>query len=188
MDCCNANEKCLIVTTINPIWHSCPAHHGTKILSSHSYFVAAMQGKHHLCTLSSHSYFVAVMQGKHHLCTQFILKQNTNEAHCCLQIQLNIFFLSLGLGTSFQLQSILTLIVQRTVSKCKVHSRTTARNLESMSFCIFCYFQPLLFTSNQAFNQAFNPRVCCSAGTQQKRKPQWNSSKVMDYRPLLYHK
>ena len=21
MDCCNANEKCLIVTSINPIWH-----------------------------------------------------------------------------------------------------------------------------------------------------------------------
>ena len=24
--------KCLIVTTINPIWHSCPVHPGTKIL------------------------------------------------------------------------------------------------------------------------------------------------------------
>ena len=30
MDCCNANEKCLIVTTINPIWHSHPVHHGMK--------------------------------------------------------------------------------------------------------------------------------------------------------------
>ena len=30
MDCCNANEKCLIVTTINHIWHSHPVHHGTK--------------------------------------------------------------------------------------------------------------------------------------------------------------
>ena len=30
------------------------------------------------------------MQGKHHLCTQFILNQNTNEAHCCLHIQLSI--------------------------------------------------------------------------------------------------
>ena len=34
MDCCNANEKCLIATTINPIWHSCPEWY--KILSSHS--------------------------------------------------------------------------------------------------------------------------------------------------------
>ena len=30
MDCCNANEKCLIATTINPIWNSHPVHHGTK--------------------------------------------------------------------------------------------------------------------------------------------------------------
>ena len=29
MGCCNANEKCLIVTTINPISHSHPVHHGT---------------------------------------------------------------------------------------------------------------------------------------------------------------
>ena len=56
------------------------------------------------------------MQGKHHLCTQFILKQNTNEATCCLQLQLSICFLLLGLDTSFQLQSILTLIVQTIVS------------------------------------------------------------------------
>ena len=56
------------------------------------------------------------MQGKHHLCTQFILKQNTNEAHCCLHLQLSIFFLLLGLDIPFQLQSILTLIVQTIVS------------------------------------------------------------------------
>ena len=56
------------------------------------------------------------MQGKHHLCTQFILKQNKNEATCCLQLQLSIFFLPLGLDTSFFLQSILTLIVQAIVS------------------------------------------------------------------------
>ena len=29
-DCCNSNEKCLIVTTINPIWCSHPVHHGKK--------------------------------------------------------------------------------------------------------------------------------------------------------------
>ena len=56
------------------------------------------------------------MQGKHQLCTQFILKQNTNEGHSCLQPQLSIIFLSLGLDTSFQLQSILKLIVQTIVS------------------------------------------------------------------------
>ena len=30
MGCCNTKSKCLIVTTINPIWHSHPVHHGTK--------------------------------------------------------------------------------------------------------------------------------------------------------------
>ena len=56
------------------------------------------------------------MQGKHHLCTQFILKQNTNKATCYLQLQSSIFLLPLGFNTSFQSQSILTLIGQRTVS------------------------------------------------------------------------
>ena len=68
------------------------------------------------------------MQGKHHLCTQYILKQNTDEATCCLQIQLSIFSLLLGLDTSFQLQSILTLIVQRTVSMCLVHSQSNSKD------------------------------------------------------------
>ena len=31
MGCCNTITKCLIVTTINPIWHSHPVHHGTKL-------------------------------------------------------------------------------------------------------------------------------------------------------------
>ena len=30
MGCCNANEKCWIVATINPIWRSHPVRHGTK--------------------------------------------------------------------------------------------------------------------------------------------------------------
>ena len=30
MGCCNTNKISLIVMTINPIWHSCPVHHGTK--------------------------------------------------------------------------------------------------------------------------------------------------------------
>ena len=32
MGCCSTNEKSLIVTTINPIWHSRPVHPGTKKL------------------------------------------------------------------------------------------------------------------------------------------------------------
>ena len=31
MGCCNANEKCLIVTTINPISHSRHVDHGTEL-------------------------------------------------------------------------------------------------------------------------------------------------------------
>ena len=31
MGYCNTNSKCLIVTTINPIWPSRPVHPGTKI-------------------------------------------------------------------------------------------------------------------------------------------------------------
>ena len=46
----------------------------------------------------------------------FILKQNTNQATHCLDFHLSIFFLVKGLGTSNQLQSILTLIVQTIVS------------------------------------------------------------------------
>ena len=67
--------------------------------------------------LGSHSFFIAVMQGKHHLCKQFIIKQNKNEATCCLQVQSSIFFLPLGLDTSLQSHSILISIVQRYVSK-----------------------------------------------------------------------
>ena len=33
MGCCNTNEKSLIVTTINPIWRSRPAHPGTKFFN-----------------------------------------------------------------------------------------------------------------------------------------------------------
>ena len=32
MGCCSTNEKSLIVTTINPIWHSHPVQPGTKHL------------------------------------------------------------------------------------------------------------------------------------------------------------
>ena len=59
---------------------------------------------------------LALKAGKHHLCTQFILKQNTNQASHCLDFQSSIFFLVKGLDTLFFLQSILTLIVQTIVS------------------------------------------------------------------------
>ena len=50
------------------------------------------------------------------LAHNFILKQNTNQATYCLDFHLSTFFLVKGLGTSNQLQSILTLIVQTIVS------------------------------------------------------------------------
>ena len=33
MGCCNTNEKSLVVTTINPLWHRHPVHPGTKKLT-----------------------------------------------------------------------------------------------------------------------------------------------------------
>ena len=89
MGCCNTNEKSLIVTTINPIWCSHPVHPGTKEFT--------------ICSLKSKENII--------FAHNFILKQNTNQATCCLDFQSSIFFLSLGLDTLFQLQSILTLIV-----------------------------------------------------------------------------
>ena len=76
MGCCKTNEKSLIVTTINPIWRSRPVHPGTKILH------CSLKGKENI--IFAHN---------------FILKQNTNQATCCLDFQTSIFFLSLGLDT-----------------------------------------------------------------------------------------
>ena len=90
MGCCNTNNKCLIVATINPICHSHPVHHGTKIKV--------------LIRLKSKEIII--------FAHNFILKQNTNQATHCLDSHLSIFFLVKGLDTSSQLQSILTLIVQ----------------------------------------------------------------------------
>ena len=86
--------KCLIVTTINPIWHSRPVHPGTKHLT--------------ICSLKSKENII--------FAHNFILIQNTNQASHCFDFQSSIFFLSLGLDTLFFLQSILTLIVQTIVS------------------------------------------------------------------------
>ena len=94
MGCCNTNKKSLIVTTINPIWHSHPVHHGTKFLV--------------LINLKSKEIII--------FAHNFILIQNTNQASHCFDFQSSIFFLVKRLDTSNQLQSILTLIVQTILS------------------------------------------------------------------------
>ena len=94
MGCCNTNKKSLIVTTINPIWHSHPVHHGTKFEV--------------LISLKSKENIIFAQN--------FILIQNTKQASHCFDFHLCIFFLVKGLDTSNQLQSILTLIVQTIVS------------------------------------------------------------------------
>ena len=94
MGCCNTNNKCLIVTTINPICHSHPVHLGTKKLRIRS------------CKSKENITFAH----------NFIWIQNTKQATHCFVFHLSIFFLVKGLDTSNQLQSILTLIVQTIVS------------------------------------------------------------------------
>ena len=84
-----AIQQCLTVTTINPIWHSCPLHPGTKNLT--------------ICSLKSKENII--------FAHNFIIEQNTNQASHCFDFYLCIFFLISGLDTSNQLQSILTLIV-----------------------------------------------------------------------------
>ena len=93
MDCCNTNKKSLIVTTINPIWHSHPVHHSTKFQ-----VLISLKSKENI--IFAHN---------------FILIQNTNQASHCFDFQSSIFFLMIGLDTLFFLQSILTLIVQTIV-------------------------------------------------------------------------
>ena len=94
MGCCNTNKKCLIVTTINPIWCSRPVHPGTKQVTIYS--------------LKSKEIII--------FAHDFILMQNTNQASSCLDLQSSIFFLVKGLDTLFFLQLIFTLIVQTKVS------------------------------------------------------------------------
>ena len=90
---CNKKRTPLIVATINPILcrtcvYPCTFH---KVFI-HKFY----SSKHREIIIFAHN---------------FILKQNTNQATCCLDFQSSIFFLSLGLDTLFSLQSILTLIV-----------------------------------------------------------------------------
>ena len=94
MGCCNTITQCLIVTTINPICRSRPVHPSTNFFN-----ICSLKSKENI--IFAHNYFK---------------KQNTNQASHCFDFYLCIFFLSLGLDTSNQSQSILTLIVQTTVS------------------------------------------------------------------------
>ena len=89
MGCCNTKIQCLIVTTINPIWRSCPVHPGKKHLT--------------ICSTKMKENII--------FAHYFILEQNTNQASHCFDFHLCIFFLVRGLDISNQLQSILTLIV-----------------------------------------------------------------------------
>ena len=81
MGCCSTNEKSLIVTTINPIWRSCPVRPATKLITIYS-----LKSKENI--IVAHN---------------FILKQNTDQASHCFDFYLSIFFLVKGLDTSNQL-------------------------------------------------------------------------------------
>ena len=117
MGCCSTNEKSLIVTTINPIWRSCPVHPATKQFT--------------ICSLKSKESII--------FAHNFILKQNTNQSTCCLDFQSSIFFLSLGLDTLFFLQSILTLIVQTIVSAVSdTFSKQPSKEPSKVSLWISC--------------------------------------------------
>ena len=95
MGCFNTNKKSLIVTTINPIWHSSPVHPGTKFQ-----VLISLKSKENI--IFAHN---------------FILKQNTNQASHCFDFYLSIVFLVKGLDTSNQLYSILKLIIKRTLGQ-----------------------------------------------------------------------
>ena len=91
--CCNKMRTRLIVATINPILRRPCVHPSTfhKVLI-HNF----CSPKRREIIIFAHNYF---------------RKTNTNQASHCFDFYLCIFFLSKGLDTSNQLQSILTLIV-----------------------------------------------------------------------------
>ena len=71
--------------------------------------------------------------------TIILEKQNTNQATHCLDFQSSMFSLSLGLDTLFFLQSILTLIVQTTVSAVSgTFSKQQQGALKVSFWSIFC--------------------------------------------------
>ena len=96
--CCNKTRTRLIVATINPILRR-PCVHAS---SFHKVLIHNFcSPKHREIIIFEHNYF---------------RKRNTKQASHCFDFYLCIFSLSLGLDTSNQLQSILTLIVQTIVS------------------------------------------------------------------------
>ena len=70
------NEKSLIVITFNPIWRSRPVHRSTK-----NFNICSLKSKENI--IFAHNYY---------------FKQNTKEAHCCLQFHLSISFFLGRLG------------------------------------------------------------------------------------------
>ena len=81
MRCCNTITNCLIVITIDPIWHSRPVHPGTKLFN-----ICSLKSKENI--IFAHNYF---------------RKTNTNQASHCFDFYLSIVFLVKGLDTSNQL-------------------------------------------------------------------------------------
>ena len=81
MGCRNTNKNSLIVTMINPFWHSHPVHPGSKTFAT--------------CSLKSMENII--------FAHNFILKQYTNQASHCFDFYLSIVFLVNGLDTSNQL-------------------------------------------------------------------------------------
>ena len=75
MGCCNTNNQCLIVTTINPIWHSHPVHHGTTFK-----FSLALKSKENIVFA--------------HNC---IIIQNTNQA--CFPCEKIRYFILFAINT-----------------------------------------------------------------------------------------
>ena len=80
MGCWNTITKCLIVTTINPIWRSRPVHPGTK-----RFTICSLKSKENI--IFAHNYF---------------RKTNTNQASHCFDC-FSIVFLVKQLDTSNQL-------------------------------------------------------------------------------------
>ena len=74
-------SKCLIVTTITPIWRRHPVHPGTKMFT-----ICSIKSKADI--IFAHNYFS---------------KTNTNQASHCFVFYLSIFFLAKGLDKSNQL-------------------------------------------------------------------------------------
>ena len=74
MGCSNTNEKSFIVTTIKHIWCSRPVTPGIK-----EFNICSLKRKENI--IFAHNY---------------IFKQNTNQATCCLDFESSVFSLSVG--------------------------------------------------------------------------------------------